>query len=150
MFLEFDFWGVPSLKNTPILTFDFPLPGPEGTHGALGVCQIKKLHNTKSNRHLILVGVPFIKNIVSPKFWSQPLASPAFRPRFLGRQAENQNSAPNILLALLSLFRKGVTTPLPQDPGRRLIWQKLPFLGSGPDPRAPGSRAPAQNLLSKS
>ena len=53
MFLEFDFVGVPSIKITPILTFDFQPPGPRGTRGARRVIWINKLHNTK-----ILVGQP--------------------------------------------------------------------------------------------
>ena len=50
MFLEFDFVGVPSIKNNPILTFDFhPSWDPRGTRGALGVCRIKKLNKTENN-----------------------------------------------------------------------------------------------------
>ena len=41
--------------------------------------------------------------------------------------------------ALLSPFPKRYdTTPLPQYPGRRYIWQKTHFSGSGPDPEGLG------------
>ena len=40
-----------------------------------------------------------------------PLASPAFRPRFLGPCAENQDSATNIFFALCSCLQKGKTRP---------------------------------------
>ena len=79
MFVEFDFQGVPSIKNTPILTFDF-YPSRD-----LGVRQIKKLHKTKSDRRPILRGVPIIKNIKIPKFWSAPQPAPPSGPVFSGR-----------------------------------------------------------------
>ena len=45
MFLEFDFAGGPFYEKYPNFDFWFsPLPGPQGTRGALGVRQIKKLH----------------------------------------------------------------------------------------------------------
>ena len=46
MFLELDFVGVASKKNTPILTFDFHPRGP----------RIKKLHETESDWRPILGG----------------------------------------------------------------------------------------------
>ena len=76
MFLEFDFVGVPSITNTPILTFDFHPLGFWGTPGALGVRPIKKLNKTKSNRHPILGGVPFIKKVKILQFWSAPWPAP--------------------------------------------------------------------------
>ena len=60
MFLEFDFAGGPFYEKYPNFYFWFsPLPGPQGTRGALGVRQIKKLQKTKSDRHPILAGAPF-------------------------------------------------------------------------------------------
>ena len=41
------------------MTFDFHPSWTQDTRGALGLHQIKKLHKTKSNHHLILGGVPF-------------------------------------------------------------------------------------------
>ena len=93
MFLEFAFvWG-PFYKNTPILNLIFTPLGPRGTTGALRVCRIKKLHKTKSDRRLILGGVPFNENVEIQKFWLPPQpappASPAFQPCFLGQWAKN-------------------------------------------------------------
>ena len=147
-------WGVPSIKNNQILTFDFhpsrDLPGPRGTRGALGVRRIKKLHKTESDRRPILAGVPFIKNVEIPKFLSAP-AGPAFRPRFLRPWAKNQNSAPNVLFASLSRFRKGVTRPpCPETPGGDRFGGNPLFWGPGLTPRAPGSGSPAQKLVARS
>ena len=86
MFLEFDFVGVPSIKNNPILTFDFhpPPPGPGGTRGALRMRRIKKLHKTENDWRPILAGVPFIKNVEIPKFLSAPRPAPPSGPVFSG------------------------------------------------------------------
>ena len=47
MFLEFDFVGGPFYKKYPNFDYWFlPLPGPQGTRGAHGVRQIKRLHKT--------------------------------------------------------------------------------------------------------
>ena len=89
MFLEFDFVGVPSIKNNQILTFDFhpsqDPPGPRGTRGALRVRRIKKLHKRESDRRPILAGVPFIKNVAIPKFLSAPRPALPFGLVFSGR-----------------------------------------------------------------
>ena len=77
---------VTSTKNKPILTFDtHPFRDwgyPRGPRDALD----QKLHKTKSDRRLILGGVP-LKKIRIQKFWS-PLASPAFQLRSLGPRAK--------------------------------------------------------------
>ena len=152
-------WGVPSIKNNPILTFDFhpsrDLPGPRGTRGGLGVRRIKKLHKTENDQRSILAGVPFIKNVEIPKFLSAPRpappSSPAFRPRFLRPWAKNQNSAPNVLFASLSKFRKGVTQPpCPKTPGGDRFGGNPLFRGPGLTPRASGSGSPAQKLVARS
>ena len=79
------------------MTFDFHPSWTQDTRGALGLHQIKKLHKTKSNHHLILGGVPFIRNIEIPKFWSGPRPAPPSGP---------------VLSGLLCLVvQKGVTQP---------------------------------------
>ena len=126
--LEFGFSGGLFYKNTIILTFNFHPPGP-GTFGALGVHQIKKLHKTKSDKRLILVWVPFIKNLEIPKFWSSPQPAPPYCPVFSGRGLKIKILLPTFFLPHPPVF---------ENPGRRQIWRKSPFLGSGPDPKGCG------------
>ena len=71
------------------MTFDFHPSWTQDTRGALGLHQIKKLHKTKSNHHLILGGVPFRRGPFYKKYWNSkilvgPPASPTFRPCFVG------------------------------------------------------------------
>ena len=71
------------------MTFDFYPSWTQDTRGALGLHQIKKLHKTKSNHHLILGGVPFRRGPFYKKYWNSkilvgPPASPTFRPCFVG------------------------------------------------------------------
>ena len=56
MLLEFDFRGVHSINNTPILTFDFHHSWDRVYPWGPRVRQIKKLHKTKSNQRPILGG----------------------------------------------------------------------------------------------
>ena len=71
------------------MTFDFHPSWTQDTRGALGLHQIKKLHKTKSNHHLILGGVPLRRGPFYKKYWNSkilvgPPASPTFRPCFVG------------------------------------------------------------------
>ena len=64
---------------------------------ALGVRQIKKLHKTKSDQHLILEWVPFMKNFEIPKFWS-PQPVPPSGHVFLGRGPKIKIRLPTFFL----------------------------------------------------
>ena len=77
-FLEFDIRGgrLPTVKNTKFWLLIFTPLGPRGTPGALGLCQIKKLHITKSDKRLIL--------------------GPCQPRLLLGPLAKNQKHAPQI------------------------------------------------------
>ena len=47
MFLEFDFRGVPTITNTPILTFDFHPSQDRGALGPSGCAESKSCKNKK-------------------------------------------------------------------------------------------------------
>ena len=142
--------GVPSIKNTPILTFDFHPLRTSGYPRALWVHRIKKLHKTKSDWRPIVEGVPYMENIEIPKFWS-PLAIPAFQPHFLGPWAKNQNSTPIKLFASLSRIQIGVTRPsCSKTPGGDRFGRNPLFRSPGLTTRAPGSESPFHKLLARS
>ena len=88
----------PSIKNSPIFTFDFHPPGtggyPWGPQGASD----EKVASTKSDRRWILEGVPFIKNIEIPKFWSAPQPAPPSGPIFSGRGPKIKIGLPKFCL----------------------------------------------------
>ena len=95
-------------------------------------------------------GVPFIKMLKFQNFYWPP-ASPAFRPRFLEPWAKYQNSAPKVLFASLSQFRKCATwPPCPKTPGGDRFGRNPLFRGQGLTPRALGSESPALKLLARS
>ena len=88
-----------------------------------------------------------MKNVEIPNFLSQTLASHAFRSPFLRPQAKNQNSTPNIFLALSSLLGKGKTQPpCPKTLGGDLA--EIPLFGVWAGPRGPrGLNHPPKNYL---
>ena len=120
------FCGGPFCKKYPNFDFWFsPLLGP------LGVRRIKKLHKTESDRRPILGG-PFYKKYQNSKILVGPPASPALLLRFLRPRPKTQKSAPNVLFALLSGFRKGPTwPPCPKTPGVDRLGRNLLFRGPG-------------------
>ena len=84
MLLEFDFRGILSIKNTPILTFDFHPSLAWGYPWGPRVRRIKKLHKSKSDRRLFSGGL-VIKNVEIPKFLLAPQPAPPYASNFLGR-----------------------------------------------------------------
>ena len=133
MFLEFDFVGVPSIKNNPILTFDFhpswDPPGPRGTRGALGVRRIKKLHKTKSDQRLILGGVLFIRNVEIPKFWSPPRQAPPSGPVFSGRGPKIKIPLPTFFLPCCPNAEKVQHDPPAPKPWEEIDLAENPLFG---------------------
>ena len=69
--------------------------------------------------------------------------SPTFWPGFLRSWALIKVLLPTFFCLVLPFPKAYDTTPLPQNPGRRKIWQKIHFLGSS----ASGSKPPAKNYL---
>ena len=75
-----------------------------------------------------------------------PLASPAFRPHFLGPWAENQISFFQTAL----LFPKGITqSPCPKTLEGDRFGAKGLFRGLALIPRVPGFKPPTQKFLAK-
>ena len=96
-------------------------------------------------------GCRFYEYCWNSKILVAPPASPAFQPCFLGPWAKNQKSAPNILFALLSRFRKDMTQPpCPKTPRVDRFGRNPLFQGPGLTPRASGSKLPVQKLLARS
>lgn len=96
-FLEFDFSRVAFCKNTQILTLEL-----------LGLSIRQKSHETKSHKHLILAGVPHMRNYEIMKFQNcgcKPV-HPPFRACFLSLWAEYQNSTPIVFLPRPPVFEK--------------------------------------------
>ena len=141
-------WGVPSLKNNQILTFDFhpsrDPPGPRGTRGARGVRRIKNLHKTKSDRRPILAGVPFIKNVEIPKFWSASRPAPPSGPVFSGCGPKLKIPLPTFCLPCCPDSEKVQHDPPAPNPRR-----KPAFSGSGPDPAGLGIRVTRTKISCK-
>ena len=115
---------------------------PVGRFGVLGVAQLKKLHDRKSHHYLIMAGGPIMEIFRFHNF-GFPLASPAFRPCFLGPWTENKKYQINIFcLVLLTLKRFA-----PQIRGVDWFGAKPNFCGPRLTLRVPGSKSPAQKLL---
>ena len=94
--------GVPFIKNTQILTFNFHPSWPLGW--------IKKYYETKSFPTSNFSRLHFNEKSKFQNFGRLWLASLS-GPLFLGRQPKNNSSTPNILLASSSCFQKGIAWP---------------------------------------
>ena len=158
MFLGFDFRGIPSKIIPQFWRLIFTPPRTGGNPGALGVWRIKNLHKTKrcikqkvawnKKQPAPNLGGSLLWKCQNSKILFGPPTSPAFRPRFPGLWAKNQNSAPKVLFALLSQFWKGVTgPPYPKAPGGDRFGRNPLFRGPGLTPRALGSESPTQHYL---
>ena len=123
------FWGVLSLKNILILTFDvYPSQDRGYPRGPRGVSD----QNVALNKKWPAPGFRWSQlwNMLKLLNFGRPLSSPAFRPHFF--RAVGQKSkfrSPTFCLPHCLDSKKVWHDPLLQYPGRIYIWQKPPFWG---------------------
>ena len=124
-------------------------PRPTGrTPGAPGVHPRTRTHKTRNHLEPKSVGVPIYGKIPNSKIFGAAQTGPDFRAHFFRARAKNQNSAPNILLALSSSFPKGMTHPCQTKTiGGDRFGKKTNIWCQGPTLRASGSNSPTQKLL---
>ena len=103
--------------------------------GPLGASQDPDAKNKKSPGARISRG-PFNEKSPNSKIFGAAGTGPDFRARFFRAGAKNQNSAPNILSASSSSFRRGATRPRrPETPGGDRFPVNPVFLGPGHPPK---------------
>ena len=118
--------------------------------GPPGCIQRRSGRNKKKLNFYFSRGV-FYEKILKSKIFCATRPTRTFRPNLFRPRGKNQNSAPNILLALSFRFQKGMTRPprIKNLGGDRFGRNPL-FQGSGLTPRASGSKSPTRKLLARS
>ena len=134
------------MKNNKMLTFD--LWAPEGTPGALGVHQIKKLNETKSCQSLILVWGLFMKNVKIPKLWSPHQPASSSSPIFPGRGPKIKIPLPTFFFTCFPVSEMVWHNPPAPKPWEEIDLAENPLFGVWAWPWGPwGPNQPPKNYL---